>query len=96
MRCNCCGQHLPELTPVDHTDSHELEVVGGYCTTFPGDLTALRAVVCSPCLKAWVRTFRVAPEMGDRLEELAAERAIEASERGPEGFNSPFAVLSER
>jgi hypothetical protein len=76
-RCNACGQNLPETTHLGHTDSHELKASR---TIFPGDLTVLRAVVCSPCLQAWVRTFQVAPVVADRLAEMEAERLIAAAD----------------
>jgi len=57
ITCDKCGL-LVEGFP----GYHHLEVEGDYDTSFPSDQVSVSLVVCCPCLKAWVDTFKQDPE----------------------------------
>lgn len=69
ITCNVCGKVREHEKPSEYglPDMHPFAVEGGYQGTWPGDGTRVKWDACSDCLKAWVTTFRVSPDISERF-----------------------------
>jgi hypothetical protein len=62
VSCNACGETAQGGNKYEaESNLHRITVRGGYGCDYPEDLTDIRFAVCSTCLTAWTKTFKVAP-----------------------------------
>lgn len=69
VTCNVCGGVRQYKAPSEHglPDMHAFVAEGGYEDEWPGDGTQVRWDACSDCLKAWIATFKVPPDVSERF-----------------------------
>jgi len=63
ISCNKCGiRHEFEFNSKYNNDTdnfHEIEISGGYASTFPNDMETISYALCSKCLENFVASFKI-------------------------------------
>ncbi len=68
VTCNCCGKSdKVSVNGYIPSGYHRPTFSGGYGSDFPEDLDSFEAVICDACLKSWVDTWKVDPEIKSGL-----------------------------
>ena len=63
--CNQCGhRYVPDESHLEQ-DFHHFRATGGYCSSFPPDMTAVSFSLCGACLKNLVEGFQVRAHLED-------------------------------
>lgn len=59
IKCLQCDKCAREFYDVGFADANIIKLSGGYGNSFPSDMQNIEIVVCGPCTKEWVDSFKL-------------------------------------